>query len=122
MNRYASVLWMPPGASRFCSRQAWGRRVAYATQFANPDNRAHIGKAKIKSRLIANAGGNAGSKAAQFLILAGEFQIFSDDLLAKRPAQRRKLNALSKSRCIPSLNLRGEPVKSDKWPSKIRHK
>jgi hypothetical protein len=54
MNRYASVLWMPPGASRFCSRQAWGRRVAYATQFADPDNRAHIGKAKIKSRLIAD--------------------------------------------------------------------
>ena len=54
MNRYASVLWMPPGARRFCSRQAWGRRVAYATQFADRDNRAHIGKAKIKSRLIAD--------------------------------------------------------------------
>ena len=25
MNRYVSVLWMPPGAHRFCSRQAWGR-------------------------------------------------------------------------------------------------
>jgi hypothetical protein len=24
MNRYVSVLWMPPGAHRFCSRQAWG--------------------------------------------------------------------------------------------------
>jgi hypothetical protein len=35
-----SVLWMPPGANRFCSRQAWGRRVAYASQFADPDNRA----------------------------------------------------------------------------------
>ena len=41
MNRYASVLWMPPGANRFCSRQAWGRRVAYASQFLDPDNRAH---------------------------------------------------------------------------------
>jgi len=30
MNRYASVLWMPSGADRFCSRQAWGKRVAYA--------------------------------------------------------------------------------------------
>jgi hypothetical protein len=40
MNRYASVLWMPPGANRFCSRQAWGRRVAYASQFLDPDNRA----------------------------------------------------------------------------------
>jgi len=52
MNRCASVLWRPPGASRFCSRQAWGRRVAYASQFLDPDNRAHHGKAKIKRRLI----------------------------------------------------------------------
>jgi hypothetical protein len=54
MNRYASVLWMPSGANRFCSRQAWGRQVAYASQFADPDNRAHIGQTKIKSRLIAD--------------------------------------------------------------------
>ena len=52
--REAQRLWMPPGAERFSSRQAWGRRVAYASQFADPDNRAHIGQAKIKSRLIAN--------------------------------------------------------------------
>ena len=49
-----SVLWMPPGATRFCSRQTWKRRVAHASQFADPDNRAHIGQAKIKSRLIAD--------------------------------------------------------------------
>jgi hypothetical protein len=49
-----SVLWMPPGATRFCSRHAWGRRVAYASQFLDPNNRAHRGKAKIKSRLIAD--------------------------------------------------------------------
>ena len=54
MNRYASVLWMPPGAERFCCRQAWGKQVAYASQFAGPDNRAHIGQAKIKSRLNAD--------------------------------------------------------------------
>jgi hypothetical protein len=54
MNRYSSVLWMPPGATRFCSRQAWGGRVAYASQFADADNRAHIGQAKIKARLIGN--------------------------------------------------------------------
>ena len=55
MNQYASVLWMPPGADRFCSRETWGsRRVAYASQFADRDNRAHIGQAKIKARLIAN--------------------------------------------------------------------
>src|SRR6476619_6032954 len=54
LNRYASVLWLPPEAERFCSRQTWGRQVAYASQFADPDNRAHIGQAKIKSRLIAD--------------------------------------------------------------------
>jgi hypothetical protein len=51
-HRHCSVLWMPPGASRFCSRHTWGRQVAYASQFADPDNRAHLGQAKIKSRLI----------------------------------------------------------------------
>jgi hypothetical protein len=54
MNRCASVLWMPPGATRFCSRQAWGKRVAYASQFLDLNNRAHRGQAKIKSRLIAD--------------------------------------------------------------------
>ena len=29
---FATVLWKPPGASKFCSRQAWGRQVAYAPQ------------------------------------------------------------------------------------------
>ena len=33
--RYCSVLWMPPGAARFCSRQAWRKQVAYASQFAS---------------------------------------------------------------------------------------
>jgi hypothetical protein len=53
MNRWCSVLWRPPGATRFCSRQACGsRRVAYASQFLDPDNRAYRGKARIKARLI----------------------------------------------------------------------
>lgn len=52
MNRCCSVLWRPPGATRFCCRQTWGRQVAYASQFLDPDNCAHRGKAKIKSRLI----------------------------------------------------------------------
>jgi hypothetical protein len=53
--RRCTTLWMPPGASRFCSRQAWGtRRVAYASQFLDLNNRAHRGKAKIKARLIAD--------------------------------------------------------------------
>jgi hypothetical protein len=52
LNRDVSVVWLPPGATRFCSRQNWGRRVAYASQFADADHRAHIGQAKIKARLI----------------------------------------------------------------------
>ena len=53
MNRCVSVLWRPPGATRFCSRQSGGnRRVAYSSQFLDADNRAHRGKAKIKRRLI----------------------------------------------------------------------
>jgi hypothetical protein len=54
MNRPASVLWKPNGATRFCSRQAWGRRVAYQSQFNDATNRAHAGKVRIKSRLIAD--------------------------------------------------------------------
>lgn len=52
-NRPASVLWKPSGATRFCSRQTWGRQVAYQSQFNDATNRAHAGQAKIKSRLIA---------------------------------------------------------------------
>jgi hypothetical protein len=54
INRCCSVLWMPPGAARFCSRQVWGSQVAYASQFLDPINRAHRGKAKIKAILIGN--------------------------------------------------------------------
>ena len=50
----ASVLWKPPGARRFCSRQTWGRQVAYHSQFQDQTSRAHLGKERIKSRLIAN--------------------------------------------------------------------
>ena len=45
---------MPPGATRFCSRQAWRKQVAYASQFESPSDRAYRGQAKIKSRLIGN--------------------------------------------------------------------
>jgi hypothetical protein len=51
-HRLATVLWKPPGADRFYSRQAWGRQVAYRTQFLDRDNRAHAGKERIKARLI----------------------------------------------------------------------
>src|SRR5262245_43182938 len=52
MNRYASVLWMPPGASRFLSRQAWDNQVAYDSQFQTRFGRACRGQAKIKTKLI----------------------------------------------------------------------
>jgi len=53
-HRCCSVLWLLPGVGRFYSRQAWGRQVAYGTQFATPEERAQFGQAKIKSRLIGN--------------------------------------------------------------------
>jgi hypothetical protein len=51
-HRRASVLWMPPGAKQFYSRHAWGRKVAYRSQFLSIYDRGHSGKAKIKARLI----------------------------------------------------------------------
>jgi hypothetical protein len=51
-NKRASVLWKPPGAKQFCSRQAWGRQVAYRSQFLSVYDRGHAGKDKIKARLI----------------------------------------------------------------------
>ena len=39
-NRIASILWLPPGAKSFASRQAWGRQVAYSSQFQTPKDRA----------------------------------------------------------------------------------
>jgi hypothetical protein len=54
-HRLASVLWKPPGAQCFASRQTW-RQVAYASQFKDRIDRAHHGKAKIKSRLCSMGG------------------------------------------------------------------
>jgi hypothetical protein len=51
-HRLATVLWKPPGADRFCSRQAWGRQVAYYSQFQDAATRAQLGKERIKARLI----------------------------------------------------------------------
>jgi hypothetical protein len=55
-NRPVSVLWKPNGATRFCSRQAWGRQVAYQSQFNDTTNRAHAGKARINGVVGASAG------------------------------------------------------------------
>ena len=52
--RSASVLWMPPGANRFSSRQTWGRSVAYTSQCLSQTDRAWRMMEKIKMRLIAD--------------------------------------------------------------------
>jgi hypothetical protein len=49
--RRASILWMPPGASCFASRQAWGREVAYASQFITAPFRALSRAHDIRHRL-----------------------------------------------------------------------
>jgi hypothetical protein len=56
--RRVSVLWMPPGARTFACRQAWGRQVAYVSQFCDRDNRAHRGKVRINARLCRIGGFN----------------------------------------------------------------
>ena len=55
MNRRSSVLWKPPGVTRFCSRQTWGRQVAYHSQFLSPSDRAWHMKTKI-NRKVCEAG------------------------------------------------------------------
>jgi hypothetical protein len=52
MNCRASVLWLPRGAQQFGSRHAWPGKVAYRSQFMTPMDRAHLGKERIKRRLI----------------------------------------------------------------------
>jgi len=50
--RKASVLWRPPGAAEFRSRQGWGNNVAYITQIGSWVDRAHRGKEKIIKALV----------------------------------------------------------------------
>jgi hypothetical protein len=52
--RHASVLWKPPGARLFASRHAWPTQVAYLSQFGSWIDRAHLGKARIKARLLSD--------------------------------------------------------------------
>jgi hypothetical protein len=47
----ASVLWMPSGSNLFLSRGAWGRHVAYATQFETPFDRALSATRRIRNEL-----------------------------------------------------------------------
>jgi hypothetical protein len=49
----ASVLWRPSGQNVFASQRYWkGRRMAYATQFLSPTDRAHRGIKLTESRLV----------------------------------------------------------------------
>jgi hypothetical protein len=54
-SRLAAVVWKPPGAAQFASRHAWGPKVAYLSQFGSWIDRAHLGKAKIKARLLGDS-------------------------------------------------------------------
>jgi hypothetical protein len=49
--RRVSVLWKPPGARFFASRQTWGRQVAYNSQFESPHDRALSAAQDIRYRL-----------------------------------------------------------------------
>ena len=51
-NRLVSVLWKVSGADRFCSRQTWGRQVAYTSQCVEPYERWRRAQNKIKNRVI----------------------------------------------------------------------
>ena len=52
--RHVSVLWKPPGAKLFASRHAWPTQVAYLSQFGSWIDRAHLGKARIRARLLSD--------------------------------------------------------------------
>ena len=49
--RRVSVLWKPPGSRSFASRQAWGRQVAYGSQFETPRGRALSAAQAIRCKL-----------------------------------------------------------------------
>lgn len=49
--RRVSTLWKPPGARSFTSRHAWGRQVAYGSQFESPRDRALSAAQDIRCRL-----------------------------------------------------------------------
>ena len=56
--RPASIVWKPPGAHQFSGRRAWEGQVAYLSQFGTCVDRAHLGKAKIKAKLLGDSDPN----------------------------------------------------------------
>ncbi len=89
-NTRAMVLWKPPGASQFASRKAWGKQVAYVSQFQTPPYRALSAAQNLRYRL------------------AGPVYASIDDISPPRPTgmhrrtYRRKLQRLAvyEARCI----------------------
>ena len=51
LGRKVAVMWCPPGANSFRSRQAWGRQVAYGSQFETWNYRALSRAQDIRYRL-----------------------------------------------------------------------
>jgi hypothetical protein len=85
-HRLGSVLWKPSGATRFCSRQTWGRQFAYQSQFNDATNRAHAGKARIKSRQRL-----LGVREMPSTSNAAWQRFYMSRLSSSRPAARRSL-------------------------------
>jgi hypothetical protein len=49
--RLCSAVWMPPGARSFACRQAWGRQVAYSSQFQTWYDRALTAGQSLRCKL-----------------------------------------------------------------------
>jgi hypothetical protein len=51
LQKRCSIIWRPPGASRFASGPAWKQQAAYASQFQTPRDRAISAAMRIRNRL-----------------------------------------------------------------------
>lgn len=86
--RLASVLWKPPGAKQFACRHAWPTQVAYRSQFGSWIDRAHLGKARMKARLLGDCDPDEwelpprprGMRAGTYEKLADRFEIYQSKL------------------------------------------
>jgi hypothetical protein len=84
----ASVVWRPPGARLFASRHAWPTQVAYLSQFGSWIDRAHLGKARIKARLLGDCDPNEwelpprprGMRAQTYDRLVARFDVYQSKL------------------------------------------
>jgi len=96
--REVSVVWKPQGADRFCSRQTWGSKVAYLSQFGSAVDRAHLGKARIQSQLLARADSDEfppkpnWMRRSTYNRLVRRFNAYEADLNARIAALAHTLN------------------------------